>query len=418
MVGSPGDVVVAAGRFPEPAPPVPAGERGPQPRAQGDQGHGAGDQAGPRQDRPPQPPSRACGTPRPGRRGRRPPTPAGPAPAGPAGALRGRERGVGAVRCVLAHVVRELGLIRVVICPALRQPGAALVLADQGQGAGGQVGVAGPGAAGGPADERSQLGQQRRRGRAVPGAALQACRDDAGQVRRQAGKVGRLGGQPDQDVHHGVALIGRVPGRREQQRRAEREHVAGHRRLPGVPGLLGSHVRGCAQRAPGHGELDPLRGAGDPEIDDARAVRGDEHVGRLQVPVHQPRVVNRLQRLRAPGGEPAHRGYRQRAVVAHQPVQGRGRDVGGGQPGHVGVGVSRDDRRGEHAADAPRGGHLVSETGPETGFLGELDLDGLDRDQAARGGPAQVHLSHRPGTETSQEHERPYSFRIPSAQRR
>jgi hypothetical protein len=66
----------------------------------------------------------------------------------------------------------------------------------------------------------------------------------------------------------------------------------------------------------------------------------------------------------------------------------------------------------------PRGGHLVGEPGPEAGFLGELDLDGLDRDQAARGGPPQVHLSHGPGAEAAEERERPDTFRIPPAQRR
>src|SRR6202035_3814055 len=86
-------------------------------------------------------------------------------------------------------------------------------------------------------------------------------------------------------------------------------------------------------------------------------------------------------------------------------------------PGPVRAGVRRHDRRGEHPADPPRGRHLVGETGPEAGLVGELDLDGLDRDQPARGGPAQVDLAHRPGAETAEENERAYSFRIPPAQR-
>ena len=345
-----------------------------------------------------------------------------PAPAGPAGPAGGRQRGIGpegaVLAHVLAHVVGERRLVLAVSGPRFRgRLGAALVLPDQGERARGQVGMPGSGGGRG-ADERRQFREDGRGRRPVPRAALQAGSDDGSQLGRQAGEVRRLGGQPDEDVHHGVALVGRVPGRREQQGRAEREHVAGHGRLPGVPGLLRGHVRGRAQRAPGHGELDPLGGPGHPEIDHAGAVGRDEHVGRLQVPVHQPGVVDRLQRLGAAGGQPAHRRDRERPAPPDQAVQRRRRDVGGGQPGHVRVGVRGHDRRGEHPADPPRGRDLMGEPGPETGLVGKLDLDGLDRHQAARGGPAQVHLAHRPGAETPEERERPDPFRIPPAQRR
>ena len=122
------------------------------------------------------------------------------------------------------------------------------ILADQGHRRLGQVGVlfvrAGLGLG-----EVPELGQHRGRGRALPGHAVQAGGDELGQFTGQAGQVGFLGGQPGQHVHDRVALVGRVPGGREQQRRAEGVHVAGHRRLVGVPGLLGRHVRGRADGA-------------------------------------------------------------------------------------------------------------------------------------------------------------------------
>ena len=246
--------------------PVAPVNKAPSSRAHRQQRRGAGEQPGPRDD--------------PFRGARR----AAPAPrAGPPRRSAVYEPNVASS----LTSSRERRLVLVVTRPGFRRPRAALVLADQAERARGQVGMPGSGAGRG-ADERGQLGQDGRGGRPVPGAALQAGGDDGGQLRGQAGQVGGLGGQPDQDVHHRVAQVGRMPGRREQQGRPEREHVAGHGRLPGVPGLLRGHVRGRAQRTPGHGELDPLGRPGHPEIDHAGAVGGDEHVRGLQVPVHQP----------------------------------------------------------------------------------------------------------------------------------
>ena len=122
--------------------------------------------------------------------------------------------------------------------------------------------------------------------------------------------------------------------------------------------------RACRRRRAGHGELNTLGGPGHPEVDHPRPVGRHQHVRRFQVPVHQPGAVDRLQRLRAPGGEPPGGGHGQRAGVPHQSSGQRWRwHVGGGQPRQVGLGVRLDDRRGEDAADLPRGRHLPREPG-------------------------------------------------------
>ena len=119
---------------------------------------------------------------------------------------------------------------------------------------------------------RGQMGQHRRRGRAPARIPLQARADHIGQLDRQPAEVRLVGGQLDQDVHHGVALVGGMAGGGVQHGGAERENIAGQRRLPGIPGLLGRHIGGGADRAAGHRQLDPLGGPGDPEVDDPRAI--------------------------------------------------------------------------------------------------------------------------------------------------
>ena len=105
------------------------------------------------------------------------------------------------------------------------------------------------------------------------GTRSRQAADQPGQFRGHAGQVGRLGREPDEDVHHGLAAVRRVAGGGEHERRAEREDVAGRRGLRAVPGLLGRHVSGGARRPAGDGELNSLGGPGHAEVDDPRAVR-------------------------------------------------------------------------------------------------------------------------------------------------
>ena len=294
-----------------------------------------------------------------------------------------------------------------------RQSRPVLVLGDERHRRVGQVGVAGAGRE----RERAELGQDRGVGRAVARDSLQAGGDQVDQFLRHAGQVGRLGREPDENVHDGVAPVGRMAGRGEHERRPEREHVARGRGQGGVPGLLGRHVGRGAGRAAGGGELDPLGHPGHAEVDHLRAVRRHQHVGRLDVAVHQPDAVNRLQRLRAAGREPAHGRHRQRAAPAHQRAQRRRGHVRGGHPGQVRLRVGLDDRGGEHAADPAGGRHLAGEPGPVARLLGQLDPDRLHRDQAPGRGAGEEHLPHRARAELPDDRVRADPFRVPTAQR-
>jgi hypothetical protein len=87
----------------------------------------------------------------------------------------------------------------------------------------------------------------------------------------------------------------------EGEHRAQAEHVAGRAEL-GAQNLFGGHVPGRADhqvRAHGGG---PGR-LGNAEVDDPRAVLGQQHIGRLQVAMHHPGGVDGAQALRQPGGQ-------------------------------------------------------------------------------------------------------------------
>ena len=103
-----------------------------------------------------------------------------------------------------------------------------------------------------------------------------------------------------------------------------------------------------------------LCGAGDAEDDDARAVVGEHHVGRLQVAVDDSGAVHVAQCLGEPGGEFAQAGQRERAVFADVGAEVRARYVERGRPGSRRVGVRVHDRGREGPADLAGGDHLAA----------------------------------------------------------
>ena len=181
------------------------------------------------------------------------PAGAGAAAAVPAGAIAGVCPSAAAG--VLAAVGRGAGGL----------PRAVLVPADHGHRRCGKVGVRR--ARAGSGGKVPQLVEQRRRRGPLPRAPGQAGGDDAVQLRGQPGQVGRLGREPHQHVHDRLSPVWSMPGGGERQSRAEGENVARHRRLPGIPCLLGGHVSRRADGPPGDCQLDALGGPGHAEVD-------------------------------------------------------------------------------------------------------------------------------------------------------
>ncbi|MDQ0748453.1 hypothetical protein QF034_002684 [Streptomyces africanus] len=116
-----------------------------------------------------------------------------------------------------------------------------------------------------------------------------------------------------------------------------------------IPAGLGEDVGG--------GELG---GAGDAEVDDAGAVVGEHHVGRLQIAVDDSGAVHVAQRLGQAGGDFAQAGQWERAVLADVGAEVRARYVERGHPGARRVGVGVHDGSREGAADLAGCGHLAA----------------------------------------------------------
>ena len=92
--------------------------------------------------------------------------------------------------------------------------------------------------------------------------------------------------------------------------------------------------------------------------------------------------------------------------------QRRAGNVGGDQPGHRPVDVGVNDLRGEQAADLARRRDLTRETSPETGVLGQVRADDLDRDHSAAGRPSQVDPAHSAAAKPPEQYIRSYALGI------
>ena len=147
---------------------------------------------------------------------------------------------------------------------------------------------------------------------------------------------------------------------------------------------LGSQVAGRPHDQPGLGQPGGVRGLGDAEVDDHRAVVGEHHVARLEVAVHHARGVDRGQRLGCAVGEPAQSRAGQRPAAAHHRLQRRPGHVPGDDvrelTGHIGVQHLRDER----AVDPAHRLDLAGQAEARISALGGRGMRHLDRHRALR----------------------------------
>jgi hypothetical protein len=229
--------------------------------------------------------------------------------------------------------------------------------------------------------------------RSLFGFFVEAGGGDGGEGFRAAVEFGFLLEDAVHDRGEGVAGEGQAAGGGEGGQDAEREHVG--RRCDGVAeDLFGGHVGGGAGHGAGTGDGGEVGGAGDAEVDDLGAVGGEDHVGGLEIPVDDAGGVDGLQRLGHPGDQSSCGGGGEGPVLGDGVVQRRSGDVGGGQPGLVGVGVRVDHGDGVEAVHAARGGHFLLEAFAEGLVLGVLAVHELDRHRGAGGRASQVDPAH------------------------
>ncbi len=244
----------------------------------------------------------------------------------------------------------------------------------------------------------------------------QAGRDQAAQARGHGAELGRC---VDHPVQHGgrVAVAERhAAGGGEAQHAAEREDVAGRAdRL--APGLLGRHVGRGAEGGAGGRQRRAVQRAGDTEVDDPGPVGGQQHVGRLQVPVHQGAGVHGLQRLGQAGRQPPDREPGQRPVRADRVVQRGARHVAGRQPRRDVVRPGVDHLGRVQAVDRAGRVDLEREPPDERRVRGELGVADLDRHRPAARGVAEEDLAHPARTEPRPQPELPGAARVAGLER-
>lgn len=245
----------------------------------------------------------------------------------------------------------------------------------------------------------------------------EAVADQVGDALGDARQVGFLLGDAE---HQGVDTAvggaeGERAGRRVGEDGAEAEDVA--RRGDAVaPHLFRRHETGRADQRTGAGEPVPgqrLQGPRYAEVDDAGAVDGHQHVGRLEVAVDDAGGVDVLERVREPGREDPYRTLGQCPVIAPDDLlQARPGDVPGGHPRHLGLGVRVQHGCRPVAADPPRGPHLLPEPRPELLLRGEVLPHQLHGDRAPPVRASQIHVPHATGPEPRQQPVRPDPLRI------
>lgn len=204
---------------------------------------------------------------------------------------------------------------------------------------------------------------------------------------------------------------GRVAHRGVRQGRAQGEHVGG-RRHRGAAHLLGREEAGGADGGADMGEGGGSGRPGDTEVDDPRALGGQEDVRRLEVAVHHPRLVHGDEPLREGGPDGGDLGRAQGTLVGDLVVEGGAGDVLGGEPRTVRLQVRRHEPGGTAAADPPRGGDLAREARPELLVLREIGPDDLQRDPLPLAVGAQVDDAHSTRAEPSVKLERADDARV------
>ncbi len=180
------------------------------------------------------------------------------------------------------------------------------------------------------------------------------------------------------------AGVRRVPAHRRPEQATQRVDVAGRAGLPaGVQ--LGGHVGGCPHGDAGHGQVAVgVDLTGDAEVGEVRAhaVGADpqQHVGGLDVTVHQPRRV----RVREPGGDlgdHVDRDAQRRgpAGLDHLPEVAVGHQLGGDVEPAVDLAVGVDVHH-VGGVQGRLGLRLPGEPSPEGIVVGEVRRDDLERD--------------------------------------
>ena len=180
-------------------------------------------------------------------------------------------------------------------------------------------------------------------------------------------------------------LEGRPSGDEREDRGAEAVEVGVEVHVPLAVGLLRRHVVGRAEELARDGETIRVRAPRDAEVRELdAAVRGDERVGGLQVPVDEPGAVDRLESARdlcAVGGRLAPGELR--PLVEHRRERPATRDELEREPGDSLLLARGIDLRHVLVSDRRGRARLACEAARVGRVRADPDRDHLERDPAA-----------------------------------
>jgi hypothetical protein len=116
----------------------------------------------------------------------------------------------------------------------------------------------------------------------------------------------------------------RHPLHRGIQRRTQREHISGKTSLL-TPGRFRGQIGGCPRQDPGRSHRTVTHSTGNPKVSDLRGtVVGDQHVARLDIAMHDARLVRGAQRGGDLAADPGHLFRGQRTTLGQHGRQALG----------------------------------------------------------------------------------------------
>ncbi len=240
---------------------------------------------------------------------------------------------------------------------------------------------------------RDQAADQLGGARALLRPTGERCAHQRGEFRRHAGDVGWS------VLAHPGQHVGLLGGERRMSRRRVRHAGAPGEHVGGGPGpfpaqLLGRHPGQRANENPGPGVAGDPRGPRDAEVDDLRAVPGQQDVRGREVAVHHSGGMDGDQRVGESHAEAVQQPFLQPAVAQHRVGEVGALHVFGRQPRRRGLGIGIEHRRDRPAVHPAGGGHLAAEPFPEFGVVSEPGVGNLHRGGPAVGVETEVHGAH------------------------
>ncbi len=227
------------------------------------------------------------------------------------------------------------------------------------------------------ARQAEKSGEQGGGGRAVGCVLGEGSGDQWLELRRQPVQVRPMVEDLVGESGEVVSVEGDFTGGGEQHDRAPGPDVNG--RCGSVsPEQFGSHPTGSAFELV-RGAARHFFGAGDPEVDDAWPVGSDEDIGRLEVTVHDPGLMDRRQRRDDPDGQSDELLSPVRSLLVDPALQVGSSDVLADQVGRIVDEVSGDDPCGAEGRDSAECCDLTSQL-VAIGVGQVVGVQRLDRD--------------------------------------